>query len=111
MDNIIRKHFEVYYRHPGGGFRLIATVPLAITCDAGEVHDQSMIHWLEELYWRMQGENWSPNGEAREVLMLTGVQHTSMSVGDITRCVESGEVWRVEDIGWKDVTGESPCGA
>jgi len=31
----------------------------------------------------MQGENWSPNGEARGLIERKGLQHTSMSTGDI----------------------------
>jgi hypothetical protein len=38
---------------------------------------------LEDVYFRMQGESWSPTGEAREFVASKGVQHTSMSVGDI----------------------------
>ena len=31
----------------------------------------------------MQGEDWSPTGEARELIATKDVRHTSMSVGDI----------------------------
>jgi hypothetical protein len=27
---------------------------------------------LEEVWWAMQGENWSPNGEARELVQARG---------------------------------------
>jgi hypothetical protein len=37
----------------------------------------------EDVYFKMQGESWSPTGEAREFVASKGVQHTSMSVGDI----------------------------
>ncbi len=99
--NVI-KTFQVFYAHPEGGFRLIATVPLAAN---GEMHTSL---WLEELFWRMQGENWSRHGEGREIVENTGVQHTSMSVGDIARNVETGEVWKVANTGWIDVKG-APC--
>jgi hypothetical protein len=101
----VTKTFEVYYAHPSGGFRIIATVPLTAN---GEMH---MSHWLEELFRKMQGENWSPNGEARELILEKGVQHTSMSVGDIARDIETGEVWRVENLGWRDMFGKVPCEA
>ena len=39
----------------------------------------------EDVYFKMQGESWSPSGEAREFVASKGVQHTSMSVGDIVR--------------------------
>jgi hypothetical protein len=34
----------------------------------------------EDVYFRMQGENWSPTGEARELIASKGVRHTSMSL-------------------------------
>jgi hypothetical protein len=101
-EHNVTKTFDVLYAHPDGGFRFIATVPLTAN---GEMH---MSHWLEELFWRMQGENWSPNGEARELIKAKGVQHTSMSVGDIAWDIETGEVWKVADMGWVHVNG-APC--
>lgn len=38
---------------------------------------------LDNIYMMMQGEMWSPRGEARELITSLGVDHTSMSVGDI----------------------------
>lgn len=38
---------------------------------------------LEDLFVRMQGEVWSPNGEARPLIQSKGLAHTSMSVGDV----------------------------
>jgi hypothetical protein len=38
---------------------------------------------LEELFHHMQGDNWSPNGEARHLIEDLGLRHTSMSVGDV----------------------------
>lgn len=37
----------------------------------------------ETAFRMMQGRNWSPNGEARPLLESKGLQHTSMSVGDV----------------------------
>jgi hypothetical protein len=57
----------------------------------------------------MQGENWSPNGEARTLIQNMAKQcnfaHTSMSVGDIVRIVEPthDEWFMVKPIGWKSV--------
>jgi hypothetical protein len=40
----------------------------------------------ESTFSLMQGEVWSPNGEARELIeSLDGVNHTSMMVGDIVQ--------------------------
>ncbi len=38
---------------------------------------------LEKVFEMMQGENWSPMGEARSLIRKLGLAHTSMSVGDI----------------------------
>jgi hypothetical protein len=38
---------------------------------------------LEAIFVAMQGENWSPEGEARELIRKSGASHTSMSVGDL----------------------------
>ena len=40
---------------------------------------------LGKVYEMMQGEMWSPEGEARALISRLGLQHTSMSVGDIIR--------------------------
>ena len=37
----------------------------------------------EDFFFRLQGENWSPNGESREWIRSLGLSHTSMSVGDL----------------------------
>lgn len=38
---------------------------------------------LDHIYHQMQGEIWSPNGEACELIRSKGLRHTSMSVGDV----------------------------
>jgi hypothetical protein len=38
---------------------------------------------LDLVYAHMQAENWSPFGEARSLIEQKGLQHTSMSVGDV----------------------------
>lgn len=40
---------------------------------------------LSKIYGLMQGENWSPNGEANDLIDNSEVGHTSMSVGDIIK--------------------------
>ena len=67
---------------------------------------------LQDIFWYMQGENWSPNGEATELIRLLGLHHTSMSVGDVlyreVADIQTGE-WRqiyhiVDTCGFKHVT-------
>lgn len=87
-------------------------------------HDPTNIHWthtllgsirsaatapqtmspelLDELWIALQGENWSPFGEARHLIRSKGLRHTSMSVGDCFK-LPNGEVWIVGDEGFKRV--------
>lgn len=57
---------------------------------------------VDDVFIKMQGENWSPNGEARGLIITKGLRHTSMSVGDIL-VQDDGKVWICEPYGWKDL--------
>ena len=57
---------------------------------------------LDQVFSKMQGENWSPNGEARDLIIEKGLQHTSMSVGDVA-VDEDGKVHIVQRSGFKQV--------
>ena len=65
--------------------------------------------WLQ-----MQGENWSPHGEARPLIEMLDLTHTSMSVGDVLRD-EDGVYWECLDtsttlsagLGWRRVEGDT----
>jgi len=39
----------------------------------------------DKIFALMQGENWSPEGEANGIVRKSGTGHTSMSVGDIIK--------------------------
>lgn len=58
---------------------------------------------LEEVYHNMQGEIWSPHGEAREIIRALGVGHTSMSMGDIVHHPLSNQYWFVNRFGFTKV--------
>jgi len=62
---------------------------------------------LDELWIALQGENWSPNGEARGLIRGLGLQHTSMSVGDCFK-LPNGEVWIVAMNGFQELEYEPP---
>jgi hypothetical protein len=57
---------------------------------------------LDEVWGKLQGMFWSPNGEARNLIQSKGLEHTSMSVGDCFRFA-SGEVWIVARMGFEQV--------
>lgn len=56
---------------------------------------------LNAVFNEMQAEIWSPNGEKRELIQSKGLEHTSMSVGDAIKEVETGYVWMVDVVGFR----------
>lgn len=63
---------------------------------------------LEEIFRCLQGEIWSPNGEAMLVLGKSGagMVHTSMSVGDVV-VRPDGSTFVVSGVGFLRIYGES----
>lgn len=59
---------------------------------------------LSQVWHFMQGENWSPNGEAVDQLKALGLNHTSMSVGDVMKIDRTGEYWETTEDGWRELT-------
>jgi hypothetical protein len=57
---------------------------------------------LDRTYASMQGEVWSPNGEARALIRGRGLDHTSMSVGDVIVDPED-HVQLVASAGYEDL--------
>lgn len=57
---------------------------------------------LEWIFNAMQGEVWSPNGEARELIIRKGLVHTSMSVGDVI-VDEDDRTFIVADLGFAEL--------
>lgn len=53
----------------------------------------------DEVFAALQGESWSPNGEANAMLRALGLGHTSMSVGDVI--VLRGDVLLVAIVGFR----------
>ena len=63
------------------------------------------MQWAEDIdhvFHTMQGEVWSPNGEARPLIQALELNHTSMSVGDLV-VTEDGEAFECDMVGWKDL--------
>lgn len=56
---------------------------------------------LEEVFVAMQGENWSPNGEARDLIRDLGLMHTSMSVGDMILDCSTRNLYCCDMVGFK----------
>jgi len=106
--------FQVYYArrpafHPGGGFgapRLTVAGLQASHVYLCAVKAGS----LDDAYCRMQGENWSPRGEARDLLRSLGLSHTSLSVGDVIQD-EEGVYWECLDRGWRPLEDDARGGS
>lgn len=60
----------------------------------------------QSLYGPLQGDFWSPNGEANSLIRSLGLHHTSMSVGDVL-VVQSpngvAETWLCASTGWRQI--------
>lgn len=67
-----------------------------------EVRDDGDGNSLERVWVAMQGENWSPNGEARPLIEEKGLRHTSMSVGDVA-VDPDGKAYMVASMGFKEL--------
>jgi len=53
---------------------------------------------LDYIFREMQGEVWSPNGEARELIRSKGLDHTSMCIGDMAE--DHGVFYMCDITGW-----------
>ena len=56
---------------------------------------------LDIIFGIMQGEVWSPEGEARELIRSKELSHTSMSIGDLIEV--NGRVYEVRPIGFVEL--------
>lgn len=55
---------------------------------------------LERIFMVMQGEMWSPAGQANQLIRNMGLHHTSMSVGDVVK-LPNGSIFVCDMAGWK----------
>lgn len=58
---------------------------------------------LNDIFYNMQGEIWSPRGEMRPLIELRRLEHTSMSVGDVAFDVTENVWYQVDSLGWKEI--------
>jgi len=58
---------------------------------------------LERIFYLMQGDVWSPEGNARELIRSKGLRHTSMSVGDVVQ--RGKKLWMVAGTGFEQIAG------
>lgn len=101
------RYFVAYYKKAGSSIDPYETLPKEIT---REQFDNEFTFIMavpaenpEEVYAYMQGENWSPHGEARDLVIAFRVFHTSMMVGDIVFDPKLRQYWIVDRIGFKPI--------
>lgn len=91
-----------YFRDMTGGSRYLKKQRLLPTSDTlSKTHTKiGSINTvdLNKIFHLMQGETWSPNGEARDIISNSGAGRTSMSVGDIIKM--NGIMHMVDDHGF-----------
>ena len=94
--------FQVYYMRPewfGEGIRYAEPDPANL--DKTHIHLRNVIaNDVEQVWSEQQAERWSPNGEARSLIREKGLEHTSMSVGDVV-VAPDGSVHLCASIGFK----------
>lgn len=78
--------YQVWYMKPAF-FRdgiLGEKLPDAANLSCTHVHLKDVeADGLDGVWQAMQAEHWSPNGEAYELIKCKGLEHTSMSIGDV----------------------------
>jgi hypothetical protein len=98
--------FIAYYKRPGVRMddyylpdEITETRFVCDWCPVMRVEAENM----EDAWLQMQGEVWSPYGEAREAIKALGLAHTSMSIGDIFYNPEDGKYYWVAQFNFEEV--------
>jgi hypothetical protein len=102
-----KKSYLAYYQLPGPLHTFFERIDLTITgLQQSHVFVRRVSATsLEEVFRFMQGEIWSPHGEARPLIKQKGLHHTSMSVNDVV-CDPNGMYWQCMDLGWRQLPAE-----
>jgi hypothetical protein len=95
-----RMRYQIWYMKPSFLRDVVGSSPDPNNLSATHVHLKEIeAESQEEALSRMRAENWSPNGEALNLLQSKGLQHTTMTIGDVL--VDEGEaVYLVTGIGF-----------
>jgi len=66
---------------------------------------------LEWIWAKMQGESWSPKGDARDFIRCKGASHTSMSMGDLIVTPNGDVMMPKSTYGFKSIgkREDDPC--
>ena len=76
--------YQVWYMKPSFFRGIVGDWPDPHNLSATHVHLKDVeAESREDAFSRMQADIWSPNGEANDLIQSKGLQHTSMSIGDV----------------------------
>ena len=99
-----RMGYDWLQEHEGNTYEMGGTVSIPTGSTLHRTHRQLGTigeRDLDEIYHLMQGESWSPRGEARDLIKSKGLRHTTMSVGDIIQ--QGNKVWMVDRLGFVEL--------
>jgi hypothetical protein len=92
--------YQIWYMKPSFLRGVVGSSPDLNNLSATHVHLKDIeADNQEDALSRMRAENWSPNGEALDLLQSKGLQHTTMTIGDIL-VDESDAIYLVTGIGF-----------
>ena len=92
--------YQVWYMKPSFFRGSVGKSPDPDNLSATHVHLKDIeADDRDDALHRMRADIWSPNGEALDLIQSKGLQHTSMSVGDVLGD-ESDAVYLVTAIGF-----------
>jgi hypothetical protein len=76
--------YQVWYMRPEWVAGARGENPDPANLEATHIHLRNVeAGSLNQVFYEMQSEVWSPNGAARDLIRDKGLVHTSMSVGDV----------------------------
>ena len=92
--------YQVWYMKPSFFRGIVGNSPDPNDLSATHVHLKDIeADSREDAFARMHANIWSPNGEALDLIQSKGLQHTSMTIGDVL-VDETDAVYLVTGIGF-----------
>jgi hypothetical protein len=92
--------YQVWYMKPSFVRGIVGNSPDPNDLSFTHVHLKDIeADSQEDAFDSMQGNIWSPNGEGLNLIQSKGLQHTSMSIGDVL-VDEADAVYLVTGIGF-----------
>ena len=92
--------YQVWYMKPSFFRGIVGNSPDPNDLSATHVHLKDIeAGSRDDALDRMQADIWSPNGEAHDLIQSKGLQHTSMTIGDLL-VDEADVVHQVTAIGF-----------